>query len=286
LPFGTPGELYVGGVQLADGYLHRSELTESRFIENPFDNTNGSCLYKTGDLVIYRPDGILEYLGRLDRQIKTRGYRIELGEIEKVLIRHPTVREAIVTNREDLPDNNRIVAYFISSQQTPVSNIRLRDFLRETLPAYMVPSSFVQVTEWPLTPSNKVDRRALAVPNREHFTDWAYTEPESELEKTIVSVWQELLQIDKVGVDDNFFDLGGHSLLLVQLQDRLASLFHKELPLIEIFRYPTIRKLANYFSCSVDDDLPIFTGIEIRTRNQKESLAGFKRAAGLRKGPL
>jgi acyl carrier protein len=148
----------------------------------------------------------------------------------------------------------------------------------------MVPSSFVQVVEWPLTSSNKVDRRALAVPNREHYADWAYREPESGLERTIVTVWRELLQIDKVGVDDNFFDLGGHSLLLLQLRDRLGDLFNKELPLVEIFRYPTVRLLANYFSSEAHDNLPAFSEVEKRTENRKQSFAKFRRAADLRKG--
>jgi acyl carrier protein len=150
----------------------------------------------------------------------------------------------------------------------------------------MVPSSFVQVAEWPLTPSNKLDRRALAVPNRKHYADWAYSEPESGLERTIASIWQELLQIDIVGVDDNFFDLGGHSLLLVKLQSRLTSTFKKELPLIEIFRYPSIRMLAGYFSGLAGNDPPVFSQVEKRAQSQKQSLARFKHAAALRKGSV
>jgi acyl carrier protein len=180
----------------------------------------------------------------------------------------------------------RIVAYYISRQQSQINSMRLGDFLREKLPAYMVPSSFVQVAEWPLTPSNKVDRRALAAPDRDHYANWAYREPESALERKIASVWQELLLLDKVGVDDNFFDLGGHSLLLLQLRDRLAGLFDKKLPLIEIFRYPTVRMLAGYFSGRAHDNLPTFSKVEERTRNRKESLAKFKRAASLRKGAV
>lgn len=284
LPVGIPGELYVGGFQLADGYLNRPKLTEAHFANNPFDDSGNSLLYRTGDLVCYRADGILNYVGRSDQQVKVRGYRVELGEIEQLLMQHPAVSEAVVTAREDVPGDMRIAAYYMSGQQTPVSSMELRDFLREKLPAYMVPSSFVQVVKWPLTPSNKVDRRALAVPNREHYAGWAYREPESGLERTIASVWRELLQIDKVGVDDNLFDLGGHSLLLLQLRDRLADLFDKELPLVEIFRYPTVRMLANYFSCEARDNLPTFSKVEERTRNRKESFAKFKRAADLRKG--
>jgi amino acid adenylation domain-containing protein len=284
LPVGIPGELYVGGFQLADGYLNRPKLTEAHFANNPFDDSGNSLLYRTGDLVCYRADGILNYVGRSDQQVKVRGYRVELGEIEQLLMQHPAVSEAVVTAREDVPGDMRIAAYYMSGQQTPVSSMELRDFLREKLPAYMVPSSFVQVVKWPLTPSNKVDRRALAVPNREHYAGWAYREPESGLERTIASVWRELLQIDKVGVDDNLFDLGGHSLLLLQLRDRLADLFDKELPLVEIFRYPTVRMLANYFSCEARDNLPTFSKVEERARNRKESFAKFKRAADLRKG--
>jgi amino acid adenylation domain-containing protein len=284
LPVGIPGELYVGGFQLADGYLNRPKLTEAHFANNPFDDSGNSLLYRTGDIVCYRADGNLNFVGRSDQQVKLRGYRVELGEIEQLLMQHPAVSEAVVTAREDVPGDMRIAAYYMSGQQTPVSSMELRDFLREKLPAYMVPSSFVQVVKWPLTPSNKVDRRALAVPNREHYAGWAYREPESGLERTIASVWRELLQIDKVGVDDNLFDLGGHSLLLLQLRDRLADLFDKELPLVEIFRYPTVRMLANYFSCEARDNLPTFSKVEERARNRKESFAKFKRAADLRKG--
>ena len=284
LPVGIPGELYVGGFPLADGYLNRPKLTGTSFINNPFDGSGDSLLYRTGDLVCYRADGILNYVGRSDQQIKLRGYRIELGEIEQLLMQHPAVRETVVMAREDVPGDMRIAAYYMSGQQAPISSMTLRNFLREKLPAYMVPSSFVQVAEWPLTPSNKLDRRALAVPNRKHYADWAYSEPESGLERTIASIWQELLQIDTVGVDDNLFDLGGHSLLLLQLRDRLADLFNKELPLIEIFRYPTVRMLARYFSGGAHDNLPTFSKVEERTRNRKESLAKFKRAASLRKG--
>ena len=284
VPVGIPGELHVGGIQLADGYLNRPELTEVHFVDNPFDDSGNSLLYRTGDLVCYRADGVLNYVGRRDQQVKSRGYRIELGEIEQLLMQHAAVREAVVTAREDVPGDIRIAAYYMSEQQPPISTMELRDFLRDKLPGYMVPSSFVQVVEWPLTSSNKVDRRALALPNREHYADWAYREPESGLERTIVTVWRELLQIDKVGVDDNFFDLGGHSLLLLQLRDRLGDLFNKELPLVEIFRYPTVRLLANYFSSEAHDNLPVFSEVEKRTENRKQSFAKFRRAAALRKG--
>jgi len=243
LPVGIPGELYVGGVQLADGYLHRSELTKSCFIENPFDNTEGSRLYRTGDLVIYTPDGLLEYLGRLDQQIKVRGYRIEPGEIEQILIQHPAVHEAVVTDREDIPGNKRIVAYYISNQQTQVSSMRLKDFLRDKLPGYMVPSSFVQVTEWPLTPSMKVDRRALVAPEREHYSDQGYAEPNSHLEKAIASIWQEFLGLETVGIHDDFFELGGDSLLGLAV---VAKIKRAGIPLTprQIFEHPTIAELA------------------------------------------
>jgi amino acid adenylation domain-containing protein len=285
-PVGIPGELYVGGVQLAEGYLHRPRLTQSCFVKTAFDDSGDSRLYRTGDLVCYRADGILNYLGRNDQQIKLRGYRIELGEIEQVLMQHPAVSETVVTAREDVPGDMRITAYYISTQRAPAELTSLGDFVKERLPAYMVPSSFVRVAAWPLTPSNKVDRRALAPPGREHFSDQTYAEPMSHSEKAIATIWQELLQIDIVGIDDNFFDLGGHSLLLVQLQSRLSSFFQKELPLIETFRYPNIRLLARYFANESKDDPPIFSQIEDRTRNRKKSLAKFKQAATLRKGSV
>ena len=286
LPVGIPGELYVGGLPLANGYLNRPELNETRFINNPLDDSGNSLLYRTGDLVCYRSDGILNYIGRSDQQIKVRGYRIELGEIEQLLMQHPAVSEAVVTAREDVPGDKRITAYYISTQQTLANTASLGNFLKDKLPAYMVPSSFVRVAAWPLTPNNKVDRRALTAPEREHYSDQGYAEPKGQPEKVIASIWQDLLQIDIVGVDDNFFDLGGHSLLLVKLQSRLTSTFKKELPLIEIFRYPTIRMLAGYYSVLTENDPPVFSQVEKRARSQKQSLARFKHAAALRKGSV
>lgn len=286
LPVGIPGELYVGGAQLANGYLHRPELTKSHFINNPFDNSGNSRLYRTGDLAYYQADGILNYLGRGDQQIKVRGYRIELAEIEYVLTQHPAIREAVVTTRENVPGDNRIVAYYIPRQQTPVSATSLSNFLREKLPAYMLPATFVRVDSWPLTPNNKIDRTALTVLDRGRYAGQSFAKPQSELEKDIAAIWQQLLQIDKVGIDDNFFDLGGHSLLLVKLQSHLAPLFNKELPLIEIFRYPTIRMLAKYFSGTTENIPPVISHVKKRAASQIRSLAKFKRAATLRKGSV
>lgn len=286
LPVGISGELYVGGVQLADGYLHRPELTKSHFIKNPFDNSGNSKLYRTGDLACYQADGILNYFGRSDQQIKVRGYRIELAEIEYILTQHSAVRETIVTTRENVPGDKRIVAYYIPTQQTPVSVISLSNFLREKLPAYMLPAKFIRVESWPMTPSNKVDRAALTVIDRGVYASRSYTKPQSELEKDIAAIWQELLQINKVSVDDNFFDLGGHSLLLVKLQSHLALLVNKELPLIEIFRYPTVRMLAKYFSDTTENISPVISHVKKRVQRQKRSLAKLKRAAVLRKGSV
>ena len=247
VPIGVPGELYLGGVQLARGYLHRPELTVERFIENPFiKDFQSPRLYKTGDLACYFPDGNIKYLGRNDNQIKIRGFRIELGEIENVLEKHFQVEQAVVMAWEDTPGDKRLVAYLVSGQSQPSLN-ELREFLKNQLPDYMVPSAFVFLESLPLTPNGKVDRRALPEPKIERSQlESTYIQPESDFEKTIAQAWQEVLKIERVGTKDNFFDLGGHSILLGQVNSRLSQQLKQNLSIIDLFQYPTIQALANY----------------------------------------
>ena len=224
VPLGLPGELHIGGAGLARGYLHQPERTAERFIPHPFSNEPGARLYKTGDLARYRSDGTLEFLGRLDHQVKIRGFRIEPGEIEAVLDQHPAVRETIVLAREDLPGDTRLVAYVVpAAAQAPTSS-DLRRFLQEKLPAYMVPAAFVWLDTLPLTPNGKVDRRALPLPDRPRLgLGGTFVAPSTPLEMRIAEVWQEVLGVDRVGVYDNFFDLGGHSLLSMRVMARLEK---------------------------------------------------------------
>ena len=248
VPVGVPGELYLGGDGLARGYLKRPELTAEKFIHNPFRPESVSRLYKTGDRVRSLPDGNIEFLGRLDHQIKLRGFRIELGEIEVVLRQHPDVREAAVLAREDTPGDTRVVAYLVLHQDQPALTEELRYFLHKQLPAYMIPAAFVQLHAMPLTPNGKVDRRALPVPKGLRPPVVGEAVPQTEAEQRVAAVWQAVLQVENVGLHDNFFDLGGHSLLLAQVRAKLQDVFSKQLSPTDMFQYPTVRTLATYLS--------------------------------------
>jgi amino acid adenylation domain-containing protein len=246
VPIGIPGELYIGGVCLARSYLNRPDTTAERFIPDPFSGKPGARLYKTGDLARYLPDGNIEFLGRLDHQVKIRGFRIELGEIETVLSQHPAVREVVVIARENLPGDKRLVAYFIAAQATAPTLSELRGFLKEKLPDYMIPSAFMRLDAMPLTPNGKVDRRALPPPDTiTPMLEQAFVAPRDSLELRLVQMWEDILNIHPIGVTDDFFNLGGHSLLVVHLMARIQSLFGRSLPLSAIFRGATVEHLAS-----------------------------------------
>jgi acyl-CoA synthetase (AMP-forming)/AMP-acid ligase II len=247
VPTGVPGELYIGGDGVVRGYLNRANLTAERFIVNPFTDS-GARLYKTGDLVRYRPDGQLEFLGRLDHQVKLRGYRIELGEIESLLNQHPTVHETVITMREDTPGDVRLVAYVIARQGQQPDTAALRDYLRNDLPEFMIPAHVVLLDKFPLTPNKKINRNALPAPERssQGTPKTKYIPPQNELEGTIITIWQELLHIEQIGVNDNFFDLGGHSLLTVQAHRRLCLAENRDISITDMFRFPTVRSLAEF----------------------------------------
>ena len=247
VPVGVTGELYIGGEGLARGYLGRPELTAERFIADPFGA--GERLYRTGDLVRYLADGSLEYVGRGDEQVKLRGYRIELGEIEAALQSAAEVKEAVVIVREDRPGEKRLVAYVVGEGPGELKSIELRAGLRKKLPEYMMPSVFVRLAELPLTPNGKVDRRALPPPdgNRPNLETKCVL-PRNEAEEIIAAAWREALKLDQIGIHDNFFDLGGHSLLLVQIHCRLQEAFNREFSIIEMFRHTTIDSLSNFIT--------------------------------------
>jgi amino acid adenylation domain-containing protein len=248
-PVGIPGELYIGGIQVGRGYLNKPELTSERFIPDPFSKNTKAKLYKTGDSCRYLPDGNIEYLGRLDFQVKIRGNRIELGEIEALLGQHPAVREAVVTAREDTPGDKRLAAYITLKPDQKITNGELRDYIRQKLPDFMVPSYFIILDRLPLTPNQKVDRKGLPVPERDKVkSEAAYIAPRSELQRTIADIWKQVLNIPKIGVNDNFFELGGHSLLLVRVYYKLSELIDKKLTLTDLFKYPTVGTLAEYLA--------------------------------------
>ncbi len=246
-PTGVAGELYVGGAGLARGYLNRPELTAEKFVPDPFSKEPGARLYRTGDIVRYRPDGNLEYLGRADEQVKVRGFRIELGEIESALAAHPGVREAAVLAREDKPGEKRLTAYFVAESAANAPGVgELRAHLSERLPDYMVPHDFVMLESLPLTPNGKVDRRALPAPDQARpLPGHPFVEPRDETERALAEIWQEVLGVERVGADDNFFELGGHSLLATQVVSRVRKAFNVELPLRSLFfEAPTVSRLA------------------------------------------
>jgi amino acid adenylation domain-containing protein len=245
VPVGVSGELYIGGNGVARGYFRRPELTESRFVPDPFDRRPGAKLYRTGDLAKYLPDGNVQYLGRTDFQVKVRGFRIELGEIESVLAKHSAVRQAVVAAREDTPGDKRLVAYIVPKPGQHVSLIDARAYLKQTLPDYMLPTGLVALEALPLTPNGKVDRKALPKPDAAKAASGLAAPRRGEVETKLAMIWQEVLGIESVNVADNFFDLGGHSLMAVRLVNEIKKLTGVEIPLTALFQGATIERLAN-----------------------------------------
>jgi amino acid adenylation domain-containing protein/thioester reductase-like protein len=244
VPVGVPGEIYIGGVGLARGYLNRPGLTAERFVPNPFGQTPGERLYRSGDLARYLPDGNLDFLGRIDHQVKVRGFRIELGEIEAVLGQHPTVREAVVSARVRSISDAELVAYFVPYNEAPPAS-ELRQFLKTRLPDYMVPSLFFSLDALPLTPNGKVDRRALpAFDAAQRDSGLAFVAPRTPTESKLAEVWAGVLGRERVGIHDNFFESGGHSLLVTQLAFQIREAFQVDLPLNRLLVTPTIAEIA------------------------------------------
>ncbi len=246
VPVGIPGELYIGGAGLARGYLNRPELTAERFIPHPFSQKHGERIYKTGDLVRPRADRNIEFLGRTDAQVKIRGYRIELGEIEALLVQHPAVKEAAVVAEDDLSGNKRLVAYVVADRDRTLNPLEMRSFLKEKLPAYMIPQAFVAIAFLPLTPNGKIDRLRLQAPENltSNSTDKSCIPPRTPTESTLAQIWSEILNTELVGISDNFFDLGGDSLLAIRLINEINQQFQRDLPLSDLFLNPTIEALA------------------------------------------
>ena len=246
---GIPGEIYIGGEGVARGYFHQPELTAERFVSDPFSNEKESRLYRTGDLGRYKANGEIEFLGRVDQQVKLRGHRIELGEIEALICSHPSVKETAVRVWENGSDDKRLAAYVVCEAGMRVDHEQLRQFAQQHLPSPMVPSVFVQLDRLPLTPNGKVDRKALPQPEVDRSISTAqYVVPGNEIERKIAEVWQELLGLETVGARDNFFDLGGHSLIAVQVQAQLRLALGVDLPVVKLFQYPTVESLAAFLN--------------------------------------
>ncbi|HEU4536639.1 MAG TPA: non-ribosomal peptide synthetase, partial [Polyangiaceae bacterium] len=245
LPPGVTGELFIGGVPLARGYHRRPALTAERFVPDPF-GPPGARLYKTGDRARFRPDGAIEFLGRLDFQVKLRGQRVELGEVEAALRQQPAVQDAVAIVRDEVPGGQRLVAYVTGrAGEPPPEPEALRAALARALPAAMLPWPIRVLDAMPLSPSGKLDRRALPAPDVPHAASARdAVPPRTELERTIAAIWQEVLPVGQVGVDDNFFDLGGHSLLLTRVHHRLREATRQAFPMLLLFQYPTVASLA------------------------------------------
>ncbi|MDZ8067341.1 MAG: amino acid adenylation domain-containing protein [Nostoc sp. DedQUE08] len=258
LPIGAPGEICVSGIGVGDGYWKNQEKTNFSFVTNPFTDVKNKLpgnrkdlIYKTGDLGRWLPDGNIEFLGRIDHQVKIRGFRVELGEIETFLLQHQAVREAVVVVMEENPDDKRLVAYVVPSAECDRNDLssskliqQLRDLLKEKLPGYMIPSAIVQIEALPLSPSGKVDRRALPVPNFQNESELGFVAPRTPTEEIVADIWIQILKREHIGIYDNFFDLGGHSLLATQAISRLRKAFKVELPLRSLFEAPTLAQLV------------------------------------------
>ncbi|MDZ7959049.1 MAG: non-ribosomal peptide synthetase [Aulosira sp. DedQUE10] len=262
------GELYIGGDGLARGYLNRPDLTAEKFISHSFDRNLQTRLYKTGDLARFLPDGNIEFLGRIDNQVKIRGFRIELGEIEREIAQHPDVRENVVLARQQETGEKQLVAYIVPHQNSKYTHNQLRSFLQQRLPNYMVPSAFVLLESLPLTANGKVDRHKLPAPSRKRpQLEQAYIAPQTDLERQLASILCELLKIDRVGIDDNFFDLGATSISILQVTARVQHELSIELSSVKLFQYSTIGALAKYLL--QQNNQPSYDKLQSRAQRQQ-----------------
>jgi amino acid adenylation domain-containing protein len=259
VPIGGVGELYIGGDGLAREYLNRPDVTRERFVTHAFSPDRTERLYRTGDLVRYTRDGRLEFMGRIDQQIKIRGVRIELGEIEVVLREHPDVRDAVVVVQEHEADDKRLVAYIVPSSSQPPSVSQLQQWLGSKLPKILVPSTLVFLPEFPKTPNGKLDRRALPRPHQK--TSQAMEGAANDLERQIAAIWSDALGVESVGLEERFFDIGGHSLLMIEVHDQLRDKTGRHVALLDLFQYPTVRSLAHHLGQRSDEVTGETTGL-------------------------
>lgn len=288
VPIGVSGELYIGGDGLAQGYLNNSTLTVEKFITNPFDRANSEYLYRTGDLARYRVDGNIEFIGRTDFQVKIRGFRIELNEIETVLAQHPHVQEVLVLAREDRLGHKQLVAYVVPQDELVLSlqdvlRNAVQDFLRAKLPDYMVPASIVILEAMPLTANGKIDRKQLPPPDANILRDEQnFVAPISPMETEIAHVWSQVLGLDRVGIHDNFFDIGGNSLLVIQVHTKLQEILGQDISIVNLFRYPTINILTQFLNQEQDEPQTVEKSRD-RADKQKEALKRNKQLINQRR---
>jgi non-ribosomal peptide synthetase component F len=257
VPIGVAGELYIGGAGVVRGYQGRPALTAEKFVPDPYARAAGARMYRTGDLARWLPDGNLAFLGRNDFQVKIRGFRIELGEIEARLMEHPSVREAAVVAREYAGGDKRLVAYYTSSvatdpEQEAVEAEQMRRHLSASLPEYMVPAAYVRLESLPLTPNGKLDRQALEKMKTTVSPRKSLIKAENQLQETIQKIWCKVLGLQEASIFDNFFDVGGHSLLMVQIQAGLKKVFGRTIRMVDLFQYPTIASLSDFIALGED----------------------------------
>ncbi len=287
VPIGATGELYIGGIGLARGYINGSDLTAERFIPDPFSEVPGSRLYRTGDLAHYLADGNIEFLGRIDHQVKIRGFRIEVGEIESVLSQHPALRDVFVLARASDHGSRdyRLIAYIVADKNRAPSANDLRIYLRTKLPEYMIPADFISLEALPLTHNGKIDRKKLPAPKakRADAAD-ASAAPKNEIERAIAGIWQEVLNLEKVGVHDNFFDLGGHSLNLMQVQLKVKQVLKKEISAIDMFSYPTVSAFAKFLE--QDQGGKISRQQRVERANKQQAAINMQRQRMMQRRPM
>ncbi|ERT14651.1 hypothetical protein O185_02450 [Photorhabdus temperata J3] len=255
VPLGAVGEIYIGGAGVSRGYIKRPELTAERFLHDPFCTQPGSCMYRSGDLARYDHDGNIEYMGRNDRQIKIQGVRIEPGEIELLIEQYSDVEQVVVIARNDVGETPCLVAYLVLSSEANNKSLleALRHYLRDRLPSHMIPAAYVILDSLPLSPNGKVDRKALPVPDQTAYVASHYEAPQNELEEILINLWQELLAVNKIGRNDNFFQLGGQSLLVVRFVFRLQEETGFLLPFSSVFKTPVLSDLSDSIILSLID---------------------------------
>jgi amino acid adenylation domain-containing protein len=270
VPIGVPGELFIGGDGLARGYLNRPELTAERFIKHPFSDDPNARIYGTGDLAYYQPNGTIVVIGRLDHQVKVRGFRIELGEIESVLSQHPAIQQAVLVVREDTPGDKRLVAYVVPRPGQQPAVDELHRHVQQRLPAYMVPAAFMLMEAFPQTPNGKIDRRALPAPDTVSVErESSFVAPQTLLQQQLADIWKDLLQTHPIGIHDNFFEMGGHSLLAIRLVNRIEQAMGKKLALSTLFAGPTIEQIASTLQQDVQGEETRVPLLPVQTSGSK-----------------
>jgi acyl carrier protein len=271
VPVGVPGELCIAGAGVARAYLNRPNLTQERFTPDPYSAIGGR-LYKSGDLARFRPDGNIEFLGRIDDQVKLRGFRIELGEVEAALLSHPAVRGAAATVIGSNTADRRLVGYIVPAGDHAPESSQLREFLADQLPDYFIPSTFVTLGELPVTPNGKIDRKSLPAPNPTGSRKTGgQTLPRSDTERAITDIWRRVLATDSIGVHDNFFDIGGHSLLLAEVQVQLEQKFQRKISMIDLMQFPNVASLAAQLNHDAKDLAAVATRIQVRATQQRDA---------------